>query len=505
MFITDGINPYGMGLGYKPTKYNMVGGMANYDKNKNLVSQYINDKGEMKNYDLTLENIYNILFNSGDNIISPSEKNILEEEFYKLFDTNNESKIEYGKLEDDKLDKLKTEYIELLSLKEANDDRNQKDERIDNLIKGIENIFIKNNEKTENKYFGKKERDSVKEKIKVMNKDINPIYEEAENMIDEKKLSNELWKIIRNDKSVDDINNNNELDNFITNILGDDESFLNDMYKIIHDNIGDKKNIISNFEKFLGDIKHLLRGNYSEDIILNVENPDKNKDLLLKIITNDNTSIYNSKNDNAYKSDLFPNIKNFLKDRNVDFTDSQFNKIIKENFKKFFPYDGISDKALYELKSRDKNIYDASNESKYSLSKLYGNNDNSRYIGFKNGIDNYKLYIKNENEFDKNNKIIKNISTRLFLFKNINGKDIQVGEPDSFDTLKPGNRDLLWSDVNNKGIISLDPTYKLKSDKKINSESLSFPYKKGIISTPIQNKLGKLNEKEFVNRRKYNI
>jgi hypothetical protein len=447
MFMVDGIYPNGGGLGYKPNldRFNvinggMIGGMANYDNTGKLVSQTLED-GKLVNYELSDDNI---------------EKNIMKNN--KLNDTN-------------KIRKLQTEYIELLSLqKKYKDDIN-----LDNIMDSIEKKIDKLNENRTDKIMEKNERKQWKEYIR--EKDFgNEIYKESNLSEDDiNTISKEFIDIISKNKDVD---NNEKLDKLILDIFGNDmmQKDLVDLYdNVIKKNLDSKKNLKKELKSFLKNKVDVIRGNKSEDKILNKESP---QDRLLKNFTGDNTIIYNSKDDDAYHSDFFSKLKEFLSDKIDGFDDTLFDEI-KKNYKKFYPIDGISDKGFYELKSRDKDVFDDKGKAYYGLTKLIGG---ARYIEFTSKNKKYKLAVKEDLEYQKTKeKKIKGITAKFVLMKD----NKEIGRKE-LPTLKQKGRDLSWIEHNENGVINYNPL-------DYNNETIDYFGKKNFkdyLSDYLRDKLG---------------
>jgi hypothetical protein len=418
MFMVDGIYPNGGGLGYKPNldRFNvinggMIGGMANYNNKGKIVSQTLED-GKLVNYELSDDSI---------------EKNIMKND----------------KLDDiEKIHKLQTEYIELLNLRKIYKD----DINIVNIIHSVEKKIDKLNENRTDKIMGKNDREQWEEFIK--EKEFgNKIYKESNLSEDDiNTISKEFIDVINKKK---DVNNNEKLDKLILDIFGNDmmQKDLDDLYdNVIKKNLDSKENLEKELKFFLKNKVDVIRGNKSEDKILNKESP---QDRLLKNFTGDNTTIYNSKDDDAYHSEFFSKLKIFLSDKIDGFNDNLFDEI-KKNYKKFYPIDGISDKGFYELKSRDKDVFNNKGKAYYGLTKLIGG---SRYIEFTSKNKKYKLAVKEDLEYQKTKeKKIKGITANFVLMEG----DKELGRKE-LPTLKQKGRELSWIEHNENGVINYNP------------------------------------------------
>ena len=434
----------------------ITGGMVNYNNKGELVEQRVDKFGNIDNYDFEEDDIKRNIINNKD----------LEDE--------------------DKEYLLETSYKDILSLlsKETNEEKrkklNESKEYIEQQDKSI--------------YTFLNDKDDLKENIEEETKDImdenQELYNDATPQIFKtEKGIQKFYKIIdKIDKEDDD----DKLKDLIQKLKDNNIDYGNIENGYIQwlNKYGYKNKSLLDYVKF--DIKKIIdtnRGNISEDITFDIENPKDNADILLRNYTDDRTPIYNTKSDKAYNKNFFKNLYEKINDRlenndekiNYGKIDNDLKKRIKEEIKKYYPFDGISDKNVYELKSRDKDVYNKTEYSTYNTSKLgFG----SSSINFNHNGNNFILEIKYEPSFNKTKygelylTQIEAIPTLRLnkgydkkpIISDINGDN----EISNINTLSKGNRKIIWADINKNGSIFLSP---LDEKKYINTEDLKYEVK----------------------------
>jgi len=353
MYITDGINPYGLGLGYKPTKYNMIGGTLTNELN--IIGLDITELEKMT--DEELKNQYDenlVLLKEMENLNLTDEglheKKILENETNHILDILNTD------IDTDEYDFFQSdEFKEQMKWYEDNLDTLEEDELfvyIQSLAKLKE---IENNEKGVSKEItdlDKKLYKAIKDYENITGKEIEYQYEDEEDY--EKALDEWYLPELKPEKFENE---------FIIKLRNLGYSFTN----------------IGNLcEKFYGSKKELFEH-------IN-RNTDKSKIINSSITSN-----------NDYYS---PNMK-IIGDNEI------LVKGIKMKKSDFYLVDFVSDKNLYEMKALEKSFEDFYKKGSIHLvgTKV---SENVNFVGkFTYDKNSNKVVVKNIGYRDYINKPIK--------------------------------------------------------------------------------------------------
>lgn len=456
----------------KKTKKTITGGMANYNKDGKLVSQRL-DNDEIKNYPLSYDNIKEFILD------------------------NNELTLK------EKEDRLNTEYDELYSLSLIDKDNKE----IKTILEKLDNEYYYNDELFDDRKERNEKIDKYINKITQYNKQ-QPIYESSDRKAED-EYENVFDEFIKNFDDIDftdktktinlnysnlknkiGIENYNNIRNLFSGSVNTDV-LINDMLNKL------KKSGGKYYTEFGEDIHNMLRGDISEDII-------KDNNILLSNYTDDYSEKYNSKDDNFYESGVIEIIKNdvgnILKEKFNIKNENEINKAINNiitSIKKYSPIDMRDKNHLYELKSRNIDVYDNDNKSYYNKTKLL--DDIQKYI-IPLYIDDKQInFIYSINPSKLENNKIKNMKIEYGLEnKNNKSKNRTIN-------LIPKNKngyDIIWIDVNKNGTIFLNTSKNEPPLKKIyDKKQYEFNYKKGDISTPLQNKKYNLDENQWIDRK----
>ncbi len=417
MYMTDGNNPfregllYGRGgLGYKPTPYNMVGGMigglTNYNRKGEIVEQKENN-GDIENYKLTPETI---------------DTNIIN---------NNEL------TEDEKNNQLLTTFYELISLEKIA--KTAKDTLIIQELKD----YLRNelsNEEYENKIDPKIENTIIKKTEKIIKGENQPLYTEAANINYNEIL--EKFKNAFDNKDIEKIEDLMEDYGILKKNLKD-IIFKNPFNNTLVDNF-DENRLLS----ILSNKHNTIRGNNSEDIVIPKEVDKKHNDMLIKIFSGDFGNIYNSKDDRAYHPDYFKKVFDEIEKKLNYKLNNENKEYIKQTIQQKFPIDGIGDDNLYELKSRNKNVFNPTESATYNKTKLLSSGVYLNKPIDGNNLKFYFTYI-----YNTDGTKLKNIKTSIE-FNN----DAENTSKDIL-TLKSNKNgyNLNWTDIDKNGTVFLDP------------------------------------------------
>lgn len=456
----------------KKTKKTITGGMANYNKDGKLVSQRL-DNDEIKNYPLSYDNIKEFILD------------------------NNELTLK------EKEDRLNTEYDELYSLSLIDKDNKE----IKTILEKLDDEYYYNDELFDDRKERNEKIDKYINKITQDNKQ-QPIYESSDRKAED-EYENVFDEFIKNFDDIDftdktktinlnysnlknkiGIENYNNIRNLFSGSVNTDV-LINDMLNKL------KKSGGKYYSEFGEDIHNMLRGDISEDII-------KDNNILLSNYTDDYSEKYNSKDDNFYENGVIEIIKNdvgnILKEKFNIKNENEINKAINNiitSIKKYSPIDMRDKNHLYELKSRNIDVYDNDNKSYYNKTKLL--DDIQKYI-IPLYIDDKQInFIYSINPSKLENNKIKNMKIEYGLEnKNNKSKNRTIN-------LIPKNKngyDIIWIDVNKNGTIFLNTSKNEPPLKKIyDKKQYEFNYKKGDISTPLQNKKYNLDENQWIDRK----
>ena len=469
MYINDGIDPYGIygywknflrensqykgGLMVKPKRQNaVVGGMTNYDKYGNLVEQLWDfEKNELKNYNINKENIQ-------ENIINNDELT-----------------------EDEKKTKIQTIYDEIVGLKVLNTNDKNIDEIIqymDNFIEDKNEREIRNNKiiKYINKYIDNKKIQPIfNESTEISETSYNDLQNKISAIFQEHQIGKKSYgKKYSFNELPDEIKI--KLDNIIK--IEDNNKKIELINELIKNYNYEKNNFNDEIKNKLIDIE---RGNVSENLI-------KNKNIILSTYTGDYSEKYNSKDDEFFTDDFFEKIEKMT---NKFLNEDEF-KILINNIKQYYPLDMRDKNNLYELKSRQINVYDKNNFSEYNLTKkpvFLDSQIKNNYIDFGDKKIFYKFTYSGIKGSDK----IKNMNLELLYFDNNKKSFNKIGK---IENILPDNGnngfDVIWADINKNGTILNNITSKNINKNKENT-AYKFNYNCGTITSPLQNKA--INEK----------
>ena len=463
---------------YNHHKRPIIGGMANYDKNGKLVSQILKNGG-IQNYELSIQNFENNIINNED----------------------------YGEIEKKRI--IDTEYDELLSLKEAYHNKPDEQDKIDGLIKYLDDQYTEEE---------KKERDKKTELIiKKSNKFIDenketPLFEQAEEKAKEEIKDDFFKEMISYFKNIDFKKDNKNLTtDTLKYEMGPIEfSNFKDFLKRKGMNDSDMNKNIGEILKELKDSK----GKYYEgfnDKFLNIVRGEKSEDIhdthniLLSNYTGDFTEKFNSKDDNFYTTEFVEGFKNkltkFLKTEDKTISNDDINKVhdkIFESIKQFYPVDMRDKNNLYELKSRNKNTYYYGSKSEYAKTKLLDEDIFKKIPYIINSEINNKT-LKTTYLFtpEKENEKVKKIGVKIVFQYGLKKKSIE------YDNIIPdGDYSIIWNDNNKNGNIFLNASNKTPSFKT--TKNYNFNYYNGDIVPPIQN-MGYNYDKNNWTKRNYKI
>lgn len=434
MFITDGINPYGMGLGYKPTKYNMVGGTlpkGTFSRVKNELQTQMNELINQDEYDKDeLSSLYSIY---------EKLRELKNDENIHLDYSNTDEISGYMDKQNDNINKINQELIE-------------DDEEFKKLNSKIENIKKKINKKDEideNDFFNS---DDFKEQMKW--------YEENYDNLDEDELFvyfqslAKLKEIENKDKS--NSNEITELDKKLYKAIKDYEILTGKESEYQYEDKEDYEKSLDEWyikkikpeifdNKFINKLKSL---GYSYDAIGGLcENFYGTKKELFEYINNnsDTSAVFNTSN----TIDNYHYTKN-MKNKGEDEIIVKGKKMKKADF---YLVDFISDKNIYEMKALEKSFDDFYKKGSIHLvgTKV---SENVNFVGnFIYDKNNNKVVVKNIGYRDYYNKPIK--------FNTLNGNNYNYNV---IYCLKDGiyNCNLcnpnLWNiDKNNKAVFKFLP------------------------------------------------
>jgi hypothetical protein len=489
MYIVDGQDPFHHydyitgrgGLGYTPQPYihggklaRMTGGMSNYDMYGEIVEQGV-ENGKLVNYDITEGNI--------DEYILDNEKLSIEEKNNRLLTTYyelvgletiapTEDTIKITLLKEyikdvlknpdfkEKIDGELEQNIKDLS-KDYKEGKEQPVYKKSDILSSVENIkniankifdALKNNNNIDldilfdENSFEQFEKNKIKELI-----DKGETDESLKKYIIKSLSSKKKKDIIRGNISEDYIippeEGKKNKDTLLKIFTGDfdeiynskdDRAYAPDFFTNLFNTIDEANKIISDKKILDKIIKDKLDEwkktyiNYGDEIT-----PEQNKNNIIRI--------KNLKLENLNTPDDKKKIETLEKDDKYEFkslTEDDKDKI-KKTFKSYFPIDGIGHKTLYELKSRDKNIYDNTEEALYSKTKLYGNKiDVTGYPG---------LYFMVYFDYNYDRTKIKEIKTKVVI------NDIQYGKDIQTIRKLPGGYNLIWADIDKNGTIFATP------------------------------------------------
>jgi len=435
MYINDGIDPFGNGniygrggLGYKPTPYNMIGGMIGGMAKKNA---------------LTGEFTTEIIDNEDD-----EKKDIVFDDFLDKIDEYN----------DERINKELDDILQIINFKESSattddidtynvvydlDDKNKIYEYMDKLIGILDKRFWNMDEKNKNDF-----------KSSLLNM--------KENIIESKKTKDE---------------------NFFDYTMSDKDNIKikeieNKLYDKVEDIVKDKKN---EFDEKTFNIDY-DRGNLTEDVLFDVF------DNIIEDIDGKKGNIISTKDFNAFTKDFLDKLSKEVFDKEFHKLTEEDENILKKNIFKYWNVDAIKyttsgNNIIYEIKSMKEDNY---NMTKFLKSKI-GTND----INFNIELDimynvNYQgktipLSLMNVKElFDKgkidtdNVNSINNIRATLIKKGTKIKKDLgNVFNGDNFDYIILNNRknELEYANVFNpktfKEIISQLNKSKIRLSKNV--------------------------------------
>lgn len=435
MYISDGINPFGYGLGFIPTLYNIKGNGIE-DKKPTMNDVYLNKYKKPIMNDVYLNIIKKKYFESDINEDEEyNEENPTTDDLFKKPTMNDVYKInfkdkkpnlnEYLEKEEDKVNNEDEEYIEenynnddeYEILKQKKDRKNvfyynlkpkilyEQNTNVHNFlpIKNFEGWGINSSFYNMVGGMAKQHIDTGKldhelfEKYGVDNMNDLIDYVMHSELRDEEKynfLLKEGTDIMVDLKKKAQISNNDELEKEVIDttdkIVGLLNDFKNKGYQITdeqkellkalkNDAINDEINphydlSFSTAKQTKNTFKEQSeeRGNIVEDDLT------KNK-TILEIIDDDNSTPYNTKDLNAYNLDFINALikmelgnPDFKNLTNVNLIPPQLEKILYDKFLQFVPVDIVKDNTIWEIKSFNKSVLPNNEKQKMSETKLKG-------------------------------------------------------------------------------------------------------------------------------------
>lgn len=466
----------------------MEGGMANSDKFGNIVSQKKEGK-HIKNYVLTPENIDTEIINN-DNYDDDEKKRIID-----------------------------TEYDELLSLKLAYERKGDEDKSnyINELLKHLDNTYEGEIEKKERK----NRNQVISEKIEKMlypdyktDKGVLPLFKKAQDEA-EKVASTELFNDFKTYlKDIDFTNEEQYNYQTLKGRIGEENySNLLDFLKINGVEDGTMNETLNNLletiyqtkgkqsKNFNNIFTNIIRGNESEKII-------SENNILLKTYTGDYTKKYNSKDNEFYIPDFFTNVKKdltkIMEDNKItidkDIIDDVY-KLIINKVKDYYPIDLRDKNNLYELKSRQTNVYNQNNYSIFNNTKYLDKTEfeNIPYtIPININGKEIKIVYFFTPEKTNDGKINKIGMKIHYLF---DGKDKNY---EYKNTIPKGKYDIIWNDNTKYGNIFYNISNNIEPDKSSNKYKFKYD-NRSQITTPIQNYGYYLGNHDDWLKRRYNL
>lgn len=447
MYITDGNNPWGYGLGFKPTHYNIKGSgfLEDIDKKIKQLEPFVKSTGKGKKM---LSELFRIKYG-----------NIKQMKGGTLTDDLNIIGLDISELEKMNEEDLRNQYDEnLILLKEMEDkklteegeyEKKVLENETEHIWKILDNIEKEetNIENNEDSFF---ESDEFKEQMKW--------YEENYDKLDEEEMFNYMESLAK----LKEIENKNkgiskeftELDKKLYKVAKD----FKDLYGDIGYNYEDEEEFEKEIDKWY--IPKIEPEKYINKLIYNLRNiyngmPNKleiigekceefytDKKLLFTTLNNnkDFSNIYNSSNtiNNLY----YTSKMKIIGERKV------YLKGFEKKKADFYLVDFMSEKYLYEMKALEKSFDDFYKKGSIHLvgTKVFEN-------------DNYKAKFIYD---DKNNKII---------VENIGYRN-HSNEPISFKTLSNNNYEYISIFVLSDGIYSCN----LSNPKLWNIDKDGKPY-----------------------------